>query len=221
MSHADIQMWWADSLFSSGAADDCASALNDCLSQISRTSFYDIQRNGSLSGDWGSCSTYSDYENEFQQQITKITGDAHFLVYEKNLVDGFSFSDTAALGRASGSLRSGNTPIFIVNGDLYNYDRTILKNVAKQEFLHLVMDGSRADYGGNEHSFGTQYHEGGDIEPTESSPMLTGYTESKRGGNEKPPRCCNQDSVNTADAHNGTLSECAILEAQRWTDNEY
>lgn len=221
MSHADVRIWYTTELFDESAVNAAEDALNDCFSQISRSSFYAIQRNGSLSGNWSNCDTYDEYKNEFESLISKTSGDAHALIYDRNLVQGWSFTDSAAAGKAYGALTSSNVPVFVANADLWNYDVTTYKNIVKQEFLHLIADGSNAPVYGNEHSFGTQYHEGGDLYATESSPMLTGYTEDKRGGNEKPSACCHQDSVNNADAHSGDMSSCIVNEAQRWTDNEY
>lgn len=217
-NHIDIWVWRTTNA-SSTAQSYAVNALEDAISQLGKSGDLDVHNEGSLSGNWPNDGngTYNEYKQEFDNQRPwTYSGDLHYLIYREGLVDGFSFDDDAAAGKAWGSLKSSNTPVSIANADMHNYDLTTYKNFVKHEFLHTVVDGNYAPDSGNEHSFGAQK---GWV--CENTPLLTGYAESKRGGNEKPDSCCNKDTVDTCDAHVGTLSDCTINEATYWLDYVY
>lgn len=223
MANSTMRMWYTDNVSEASSAIPAASdAINSCLSQISEEDFYILNWEGELTGDWDSADTYDKYLEEFKQQMPhRYDGDAHGLLYDRGIVQGFSFSDNAVAGKSPHHLRNDTAPLFVVNADLVNYDKTVYKNIVMHEFLHAILDKSKAPEDGNDHSYGTQYHEGGNLYPTYTSPMLTGYTESYRGSNEKPSECCDQSSVNDANAHSGDLSSCTKSRAYMWTGYKY
>lgn len=215
-SHIDIWVWRTTNA-QSGREDTAVSALENAIEQIGHTGTFDVWDNDELAGNWPGHGTYDDYVSEFDaQRPFTYDGDLHFLVYRQPLVDDWSFTDAAAAGKATSWLKSSTSPRAIVNADLANYDMTTYTNFVKHEFLHTITDDSNAPDYGNGHSFGAQV---GWL--CENTPMLTGYAESIRGGNEKPDECCNKDAVETCDAHTGSISSCAIDEAQRFLQEDY
>ena len=221
MATANIHLYWTDqSKVNSADIDDAENALEDALSQIGRSSFFDIKRQGSLSGDWDG-NSYDFYMDKFKNKINSQQGDCHMLLYHKDPVYGFSFSDSAMAGIAEDLLSSTSAPHAAVNVYLNYYDSTVFQNFVRHEFLHQLIPSEKAPIDSNEHSIGTQYHEGGDLLGTESSPMLTGYTEDIRGGNEKPSQCCGQSEVYTADFHSPEISACAKTVSNDTLDNYY
>lgn len=215
-SHIDIWVWRTTNA-GSGAQDNAVDALQNAVEQIGYTDEFYVSDQGELAGNWPGHGTYDEYLDEFNQQRPfTYDGDLHYLVYRQPLLEGWSFTDDAAAGKATSWLRSSTSPKAIVNADLSNYDMTTYTNFVKHEFMHTVLDDFYAPEYDNDHSFGAQV---GWL--AENTPMLTGYAESKRGGNEKPSECCNKDNVETSNYHTGSLSSCTIDEAQRWLDNEY
>lgn len=215
-NHVDIWVWRTNNA-GSGAQDTAVNALQSVVSEMGYSDEFYVSDQGELDGNWPGDGTYDDYIDEFDQQRPfTYDGDLHYLIYRQPLIDGFSFTDDAAAGYATGSLTATNSPRSIANADMSNWDLTTYKNFVKHEFLHTILDGSNAPDTGNEHSFGAQV---GWL--CENTPMLTGYAESRRGGNDKPDSCCNKNSVGTCDAHTGSPSSCTITEAQRWMSDEY
>jgi hypothetical protein len=215
-SHADVWVWRTPTP-SSGELDTAVSAINDAIDQLGLSGTFDVHNKGELSGNWPDRGDYGDYFDEFDNQRPfTYDGDLHYLIYWDGLVDGFSFSDSGAAGAARGHLTSSSSPTSIANADMSNYDGTTYRNFVKHEFLHPILDSWNAPETSNDHSYGAQK---GWV--CENTPMLTGYAESKRGGNDKPSECCNKNSVDTCDAHTGTLSDCTLSEAKRWMREVY
>jgi hypothetical protein len=215
-NHIDIWVWRTNNA-GSGAQDNAVDALQNAANQIGYSDEIYVSDQGELDGDWPGHGTYDQYLDEFDQERPfTYDGDVHYLIYRQPLVEDWSFTDDAAAGYATSWLRSSTSPRAMANADMSNYDMTTYTNFVKHEFMHTIIDDDNAPDYGNDHSFGAQV---GWL--AENTPMLTGYAESNRGGNEKPDSCCNKDNVETSNYHTGSLSSCTKNEAQRWLANEY
>jgi hypothetical protein len=205
------------------SVDMAINSIEGLFNQMGRSD-WDVIDNGSLSLSVNY--TYDQYRQEFKEKRPHtFTGDVYGLIYNRALIDGWTFSDECVCGYSWNLVDSDNvngTPVFIINANIRDVDTTMYKNFAKHELLHNFLRNDIAFDPGNDHSWGTQYHTARwDLSGTESSPMLTGYTESVRRGNQKPDSCCNKDKVRGADYHSGSVSDCAIGEANIVLDNVY
>jgi hypothetical protein len=195
-----IGLYWTDENgVQDSMIDNAENALSDLIAQLNTDTIIERERMGEVSGSWENCETYNDYMSEFNSQASFSDGETAILIYFRGLIQGFSFSDQAAAGKAStvGGANQYNSEYCVVNGDLNNYDATTFKNFVKHEWLHLH---------GATHGDGAQWNR---YYGYANSPMLTGYAESIRGGNQKPSNICNRDKVGTIDAHDGEISSCA------------
>lgn len=205
---AEIRLFRTDSLGNSQTKVDVAEeAVKDLLDQCDLNSTFDITREGRLSGEWGSCSVYDDWIDEFKQQATLTDGDVNVLIYNNSLAQGFVYSNDAALGKGPDNTTATSPGVAIVNGYI-SETKTIYQNMVKHEILHTL---------DVDHSDGTQYTP---ITGKESSPMCTGYTEQIRGGNKLPdPGPC-QDPFEGANFHSKKLSDCAIDNAKSYVEDQ-
>lgn len=202
LEHADLNN-------PSGHMDRTKKALNNMADQLNvGITIYDL---GPAEGDYSGCSTYDCYIDTYRNEESLWSGEMHLLLYNQGLTTG-----QALAGKASGSYRSGNKPVAVVNTETKeSHSITAFKNTVKHEIGHLILDGDNAPDYGNEHSFGSQYAE---WYGREQSPMLTWYTGNE---NPAPDRCCNRTDINNSELTNGKLSVCSKDEMRRWLQNEY
>lgn len=160
---------------------------------------------------------------EFKDNIYQVDGTHDILIYKQGLIDGHSFTDEAACGKADTNPLSPNTTsTSIVNGDLHTMvGETTFQNFVRHEFMHNMM-GAHADDNAPDptakdpdHSYGANK---GLLD--ELTPMITGYAETRRGGNQKPDECCS-GSTKTANAHTGSLSDCTHDEINWYVNNTF
>lgn len=189
--------------------DRAKTALNDMANQLNvGIDIYDL---GEAEGDYSNCNTYDEYIQTYRNEESLWTGEMHLLLYNQSVTTG-----QALAGKATGSYRSGNEPVAVVNTETKtSHSITAYKNTVKHEIGHLILDGDRAPDTGNEHSFGSQY---ATWYGREQSPMLTWYTGNE---NPAPDKCCNRSDINNSELHNGQLSTCAKDEMRRWLQDEY
>jgi hypothetical protein len=202
-----VHLYWTDQWrMSSGDVDVGKDALDNAVNQLENSGLLnvdiDIRKEHELSGDWGSCEDYDNYTDEFDKQIYQSYGHGYFLLYHEPLLDGFSYSDPGRMGTMKGAPLDHDThPMAITNIDLDTIDERIYRNTVMQEFLHMLSVG---------HDDGEQYE---NWYGKENSPMVTGYAESRRGGNPMPDYLCDVEETTECNYHNGSLSSCAIGDA--------
>jgi hypothetical protein len=202
LEHADLNNPDANMTRAKDALNDMANQLNVGI---------EIDDFGQAEGDYSGCSTYNCYIDTYRSEEYLWSGEMHLLLYNQGVSTG-----QALAGKASGSYRSGNEPVAVVNTETYySHSETAYKNTVKHEIGHLIADGSNAPDYGNEHSFGSQYDK---WYGREQSPMLTWYSGNE---NPAPDLCCNRSDINNSELTNGKLSTCSKDEMRRWLQNEY
>ncbi|TKX45550.1 hypothetical protein EXE41_11030 [Halorubrum sp. SD690R] len=178
--------------------DSAINSLNNLANQLSTDEPINVEKEEEVSGSWNNISTYDGYLNEFDNQVDFSIGETGVLIYYRQVIDGTPLSAEAVAGKASvvGGATQFNPEYCVVNGGMYSLDKVTYENFVKHEWLHLH---------GAEHSDGTQYNK---IYGRANSPMITGYAEPIRGGNQIPDNPCDIDEVNTTLAHNEQISSC-------------
>lgn len=195
-----VGIYWTDE---SGVDGDVFSqaedSLNDLADQLNTTEPINVSLERHVPGDWENVETYDEYLEEFNNQVDFENGETGVLLYFRALYDGFSFSDKAAAGKAStvGGASRYNPEYCVVNTAMANYDNTTYRNFVKHEWLHLH---------GAEHEDGAQFLRAYGYA---NSPMVTGYAENIRGGNQLPSTVCNLDDPVETAFHTEEISDCA------------